>query len=39
MYDEVRAHIQEILELGAIRLSNSPWASAIVLVRKKDGRL
>ena len=39
MYDEVEAHIQEMLNLGAIRPSNSPWASAIVLVRKKDGRL
>ena len=39
MYDEVKAHIQEMLNLGAIRPSNSPWASAIVLVRKKDGRL
>ena len=39
MYDEVKAHIQEMLDLGAIRPSNSPWASAIVLVRKKDGRL
>ena len=39
MYDEVKAHIQEMLDLGAIRHSNSPWASAIVLVRKKDGRL
>ena len=38
MYD-VKAHIQEMLNLGAIRPSNSPWASAIVLVRKKDGRL
>ena len=38
MYDEVKAHIQEMLNLGAIRPSNSPWASAIVLVRKKDGR-
>ena len=38
MYDEVKAHIQEMLDLGAIRPSNSPWASAIVLVRKKDGR-
>ena len=28
-----------MLNLGAIRPSNSPWASAIVLVRKKDGRL
>ena len=39
MYDEVKAHIQEMLDLGTIRPSNSPWASAIVLVRKKDGRL
>ena len=39
MYDEVKAHIQEMLDLGAIGPSNSPWTSAIVLVRKKDGRL
>ena len=39
MYDEVKSHIQEMLDLGAIRPSNSPWASAIVFVRKKDGRL
>ena len=39
MYDQVKAHIQEMLNLGAIRPSNSSWASAIVLVRKKDGRL
>ena len=39
MYDGVKTHIQEMLDLGAIRPSNSPWASAIVLVRKKDGRL
>ena len=39
IYDEVKAHIQEMLNLGAIRPSNSPRASAIVLVRKKDGRL
>ena len=39
MYDEVKACIQEMLDLGAIRHSNSPWSSAIVLVQKKDGRL
>ena len=39
MYDEVKAHIQEMLDLGAIRHSNSPWSSGIALVRKKDGRL
>ena len=36
MYDEVKAHIQEMLDVGAIRPSNSPWASAVVLVQKKD---
>ena len=36
MYDEVKAHIQKMLDLGAIRPSNSAWASAIVLVRKKE---
>ena len=39
MYDEVKKHIQEMLTVGAIRHSNSPWASNIVLVRKKDGKL
>ena len=39
MYDEVKTQLQEMLDLGATRPSNSPWASAIVLVRKKDGRL
>ena len=28
-----------MLEIGAIWKSNSPWASAVVLVRKKDGSL
>ena len=28
-----------MVEIGAIRKSNSPWASAVVLVRKKDGSL
>ena len=28
-----------MLKIGAIQKSNSPWASAVVLVRKKDGSL
>ena len=39
LYNEVREHLQEMLRLGAIRKSCSPWASAIVLVRKKNGKL
>ena len=38
-YEEVRKHLDEMLRIGAIRRSNSPWASAVVLVRKKDGAL
>ena len=39
LYEEVKKHLQEIVEVGAIRRSFSPWASAVVLVRKKDGGL
>ena len=41
LYEEVRAHLQEMVTVGAIRRrrSFSPWASAVVLVRKKDGGL
>ena len=39
LYEEVRKHLKEMVEIGAIRKSNSPWASAVVLVRKKDGSL
>ena len=38
-YDEVKKHLKEMLEIGAIRKSNSLWASAVVLVQKKDGSL
>ena len=38
MYDEVKMHIQEMLDVGAIPPSNSPWASAVILVWKKDGK-
>ena len=32
MYDDMRAHIQEMSDIGAIHKSHSPWASAVVLV-------
>ena len=38
-YEEVRKHLNKMYEIGAIRKSNSPWASGGVLVRKKDGPL
>ena len=39
MYQEVRQHIADMLACGAIRESDSPWSSNVVLVRKKDGSL
>lgn len=35
--DAVRQHLQELLESGVIRESESPFASPIVVVRKKNG--
>ena len=37
--EEVRQHIQEMLDGGAIWPSQSPWCNAVVLVWKKDGTL
>ena len=38
-FEEARKHLEEMLEIGHIKCSNSPWASAVVLVWKKDGSL
>ena len=38
-FEEVRKHLQDMLDIGAIGHSCSPWTSAIVLVWKKDGSL
>ena len=39
MYDDVRTHIQEMLDIGAICKLHSPWASTVVLVWKKEDSL
>ncbi|XP_053375743.1 uncharacterized protein LOC123535477 isoform X2 [Mercenaria mercenaria] len=39
MFEEVREHLKDMLEADAIRPSQSPVSSNIVLVRKKDGFL
>ena len=39
MYDDVTAHIQEMLDIGAIQRSHSPWASTVILVWKQDSSL
>ena len=39
MYEKVRKHLQEMLEVGAIRTSSSLWASAVVLGWKWDVKL
>ena len=39
MVEEVRNHLREMLESGAIGPSQSAWCNAMVLVRKKDSGL
>ena len=39
MYEEVRQHLKDMLACGAIRPSDSPYSSNVVLVRKKDNSL
>ena len=38
-FEDVRQHIQELANKGVIRPSSSPYASPIVIVRKKDGSI
>ena len=35
--EEVKGQIDQLLQLGIIEASESPWSSAVVTVRKKDG--
>ena len=37
--DDIRRHLQELLAAGIIKESRSPYASAIVVARKKNGKV
>ena len=39
LFEEVKNHLNEMIQVGAIRCSSSPWANTVVLVRNKDGYL
>jgi hypothetical protein len=39
MEDEVKQHLEQLLACEIIRKSKSPWASNVVLVRKKNRKL
>ena len=39
MYDDVKAHLQEMLDIGAIWKLYSLWATTVVIVSEKDWSL
>ena len=39
MYDDIKAHLQEMLDIGAIWKLHSQWARTVVLVWKKNRSL
>lgn len=39
MYEELKSHLQQLLDTKVIKRSNSPWSSNIVIARKKSGEL
>ena len=39
MYNDMKAHLQKMLDIDAISRSHSLWASMVVLVWKRDGSL
>ena len=39
MYDDLKAHLKEIMDIGAFQKSHNLWASTVILVQKKDRSL
>ena len=39
LLEEVKDHLDHMLDVGAIKPSKSAWSNAVVQVRKKDGGL
>ena len=39
LLNEVKEHLDHMLDMGAIKSSKSAWCNAVVLVQKKDGGL
>ena len=39
MYNDGKAHLQEILDIGTNWKLHSPWTSMVVLAQKKEGSL
>ena len=39
LFNEVKEHLDHMLNVGAVKPSNSAWSNAMVLVHKKDGGL
>ena len=39
MHNDMKAHLYEMLDIGALHKLHSPWAITVVLVWKKDNSL
>ena len=39
LIEEVKEHLQEMMDAGAIRGSESPYSSNVVIMRKEDGSI
>ena len=39
MYEELKAHLRNLLDTNVIRKSHSPWCSNVAMARKKDNSL